>query len=98
MFAYYGGVAHVTVPDRLKQGVLKCHLYDPDLNPGYADLAGPAGEWVWGRKLGEADLSPRAFRARHRNAYVLTLVSGLVVVVMCSILERGARLAPGRPE
>jgi transposase len=39
MFAYYGGVAHVTVPDCLKQGVLKCHLYDPDLNPTYAALA-----------------------------------------------------------
>ena len=39
MFAFYGGVAHVTVPDCLKQGVLKCHLYDPDLNPGYAQLA-----------------------------------------------------------
>lgn len=39
MFAYYGGVAHVTVPDCLKQGVVKCHLYDPDLNPAYAQLA-----------------------------------------------------------
>jgi len=39
MFAYYGGATHVTVPDCLKQGVLKCHLYDPDLNPGYAALA-----------------------------------------------------------
>lgn len=39
MFDYYGGVPHVTVPDCLKQGVLKCHLYDPDLNPGYAQLA-----------------------------------------------------------
>jgi hypothetical protein len=39
MFAYFGGVSHVTVPDCLKQGVLKCHLYDPDLNPGYAELA-----------------------------------------------------------
>ena len=39
MFAYYGGVPHVTVPDCLKQGVLKCHLYDPDLNPSYAQLA-----------------------------------------------------------
>jgi hypothetical protein len=38
MFAFYGGVPHVTVPDCLKQGVLKCHLYDPDLNPGYAQL------------------------------------------------------------
>lgn len=38
MFVFYGGVSHVTVPDCLKQGVLKCHLYDPDLNPGYAAL------------------------------------------------------------
>ena len=35
----YGGVPHVTVPDCLKQGVLKCHRYDPDLNPSYAALA-----------------------------------------------------------
>jgi hypothetical protein len=34
-----GGITHVTVPDCLKQGVLKCHLYDPDLNPGYAQLS-----------------------------------------------------------
>jgi transposase len=39
MYAAFGGVPHVTVPDCLKQGVLKCHLYDPDLNPGYAQLA-----------------------------------------------------------
>ncbi len=39
MYAFYGGVPHVTVPDCLKQGVLKCHLYDPDLNPGYAEVA-----------------------------------------------------------
>jgi hypothetical protein len=38
MFAAYGGVTHVLVPDCLKQGVLKCHLYDPDLNPAYAAL------------------------------------------------------------
>src|SRR6201996_529711 len=43
MFEFYGGVAHVTVPDCLKQGVLKCHLYDPDLNPGYAELAAHYG-------------------------------------------------------
>jgi len=39
MFEFYGGVPHVTVPDCLKQGVLKCHIYDPDLNPAYAELA-----------------------------------------------------------
>jgi Integrase core domain len=39
MFEAFGGVAHVLVPDCLKQGVLKCHIYDPDLNPAYAELA-----------------------------------------------------------
>jgi hypothetical protein len=39
MYAFYGGVPHVTVPDCLRNGVLKCHLYDPDLNVGYAELA-----------------------------------------------------------
>jgi transposase len=38
MFAFYAGVPSVLVPDCLKQGVLKCHLYDPDLNPAYAAL------------------------------------------------------------
>jgi hypothetical protein len=38
MFEFYGGVPHILVPDCLKQGVLKCHLYDPDLNPSYAAL------------------------------------------------------------
>ncbi len=46
MFAFYGGVPHVTVPDCLKNGVLKCHLYDPDLNPGYAELAAQYGTAV----------------------------------------------------
>lgn len=38
MFEFYGGVPAVCVPDCLKTGVLKCHLYDPDLNPSYAAL------------------------------------------------------------
>ena len=39
MFEAFGGIPHVLVPDCLKQGVSKCHLYDPDLNPSYAELA-----------------------------------------------------------
>jgi hypothetical protein len=39
MYDYFGGVPQVTVPDCLKQGVSKCHLYDPDLNPAYQALA-----------------------------------------------------------
>ncbi len=54
MFAFYGGVAHVTVPDCLKTGVLKCHLYDPDLNPGYAELAGHYATAVVPARAGHA--------------------------------------------
>jgi transposase len=39
MFEAYGGVPAVLVPDCLKTGVLKCHRYDPDLNPDYVELA-----------------------------------------------------------
>ena len=78
MFAYYGGVVHVTVPDCLKQGVLKCHLYDPDLNPGYAQLATHFGTAVVAARPshpkdkaiveGLVKILMRYFRFRHRRA------------------------------
>lgn len=68
MFAYYGGVAHVTVPDCLKQGVLKCHLYDPDLNPGYAQLA--------------TDYSTAVVPARPDHPKDKAIVEGLVKILM----------------
>ncbi len=39
MYEAFGGVPHVTVCDCLKTGVIKTHRYDPDLNPGYAEIA-----------------------------------------------------------
>ena len=68
MFAFYGGVPHVTVPDCLKQGVLKCHLYDPDLNPGYAELA--------------AQYATCVVPARVRKPRDKAVVEGLVNILM----------------
>jgi len=68
MFTYYGGVPHVTVPDCLKQGVLKCHLYDPDLNPSYAELAAQFATTV---------VPARAKRPRDK-----AIVEGLVKILM----------------
>jgi transposase len=68
MFAFYGGVPAVTVPDCLKQGVLKCHLYDPDLNPGYAALAVHYGTAV--------------VPARARTPKDKAIVEGLVKILM----------------
>ena len=35
MWAYFGGVSKITVPDNLKSGVTKSHRYDPDINRNY---------------------------------------------------------------
>jgi len=39
MFEFYGGAPVVLVPDCLKNSVVKCHRYDPDLNQDYVELA-----------------------------------------------------------
>lgn len=38
-FSYLGGVPEIVVPDNLRSGVSKAHLYEPDLNPTYQDMA-----------------------------------------------------------
>ncbi|MHC4397765.1 MAG: IS21 family transposase, partial [Planctomycetota bacterium] len=43
MFAFFGGVPEVLVPDNLKSGVSKAHHYDPEINPTYQDLANHYG-------------------------------------------------------
>lgn len=68
MYNFYGGVPHVSVPDCLKQGVLKCHLYDPDLNPGYADLA---------TQFGTAIVPARVKKPQDK-----AIVEGLVKILM----------------
>jgi len=39
MFAYFGGVTELLVPDNLKSAVSKANNYDPDINPDYAAMA-----------------------------------------------------------
>jgi hypothetical protein len=72
MFAFYGGVPHVTVPDCLRQGVVKCHLYDPDLNEDYAHMA--------------AHFSTAIVPARVRKPKDKAIVEGLVKI-LCRYLR-----------
>lgn len=39
MFAFYGGVPELLVPDNQKTGVTRASRYEPDLNPAYTALA-----------------------------------------------------------
>ncbi len=38
-FEYLGGAPQLLVPDNLKSGVIHPHLYEPELNRTYAELA-----------------------------------------------------------
>ncbi|MGE4096173.1 MAG: IS21 family transposase, partial [Candidatus Binatia bacterium] len=42
-FEFFGGVPTIVVPDNLKSGVQRAHLYEPDLNPTYQDMAAHYG-------------------------------------------------------
>jgi hypothetical protein len=68
MYAFFGGVPRVTVPDNLKTGVTRAHLYDPDLNPAYTELA---------RHYGTAIVPARVKRPRDK-----ALVENAVGIVM----------------
>lgn len=68
MFEFYGGAARVLVCDRLKNGVVKSHLYDPDLNPDYVELA---------KHYGTAVVPARSRRPKDK-----ALVEGAVRILM----------------
>ncbi|HBF13090.1 MAG TPA: IS21 family transposase [Deltaproteobacteria bacterium] len=43
MWSFFGGVTPYVIPDNLKSGVSRAHLYDPDVNPTYCDFANAMG-------------------------------------------------------
>ena len=56
---FYGGAVRAIVPDNLKSGVTKACWYDPELNPGYRDLA---------EHFGMAVLPARPYHPRDKAA------------------------------
>lgn len=45
-FEFFGGVPEVVVPDNLKSGVTRAHIYEPDVNLAYTELATHYGTCV----------------------------------------------------
>jgi hypothetical protein len=68
MYEYFGGVPEVTTCDCLKQGVSKCHIYDPDINQAYSEHAKHHGTTI--------------VPARSRRPQDKALVEGAVKIVM----------------
>ena len=68
MYEFFKGVPAVTAPDCTKTAVSKCHLYDPDLNPNYTEMA---------RHYETAIVPARPYRPKDK-----ALVEGAVKIVM----------------
>lgn len=68
MYEFFNGVPGVTAPDCTKTAVSKCHLYDPDLNPAYTEMA---------RHYATAIVPARPSRPKDK-----ALVEGAVKIVM----------------
>jgi hypothetical protein len=61
-FEFFGGVPIRIVPDNLKTGILKADLYDPQFNPGYAELAHHYGAIIDPARSGKPKDKPRVER------------------------------------
>jgi hypothetical protein len=68
MFTFFGGVSKITVPDCLKQGVTRCHRYDPEINRSYRAFAKDFGTVI--------------VPARPRKPKDKALVEGAVKIIM----------------
>lgn len=68
MYTSFGGVPWLTVPDCLKQGVSRTHLYDPDINKSYQAMA--------------VDFGTAIAPARPAKPKDKSLVEGAVKIVM----------------
>jgi transposase len=68
MYKFFGGVPRITVPDCLKQGVSRCHRYDPEINRSYRAMA--------------KDLGTVIVPARPRKPKDKALVEGAVKLIM----------------
>lgn len=77
MYEFFQGVPLVTAPDNTKTAVIKTHLYDPDLNPEYRELA---------HHYGTSIVPARPYRPKDK-----ALVEGAVKLVMRAMRWRYRR-------
>ncbi len=77
-FRHFGGVNEIVVPDNLKSAVTSPHLYEPDLNKTYTDLA---------QHYGCAVIPARSYKPRDK-AKVEAAVQGVERWVMAPLRNR----------
>ena len=93
MYKYFGGVPKITVPDCLKQGVTRCHRYDPDINRSYQAMAQDFGTVIVPARPrhpkdkslveGAVKIIMRLFKWRYRRHTFTSLVEVNTAILIC---------------
>jgi len=93
MYKYFGGVPKITVPDCLKQGVTRCHRYDPEINRSYQSMAQDFGTVIVparprhpkdkGLVEGAVKITMRLFKWRYRKHMFTSLAEINAALLAC---------------
>lgn len=107
MFAYFGGVPEVLVPDNLRAGVSRPCRYDPEINPSYQQLAAhyqvavvPARPYKPQDKA-KAEAGVQLVerwilaRLRHQTFFSLAEANGCITALLKDLNERPFKQLPG---
>ncbi len=106
-FEFFQGCPAVLVPDNLKSAVTRAHRYDPDLNRGYAEMAGHYGvAIVLARVRKPRDKSPAEngvqrveqwilARLRHHQFFSLNELNGQIRTLLAELNHRPFQKLPG---
>ena len=99
-FAFFGGVAEITVPDNLKSAVTKACRYEPDLNPTYRDMARHYGTVIIPARAGNPRDKAKVEEAvqmverwivaplRHRRFFSLHELNAAIAEKLAALNER----------
>ncbi len=106
-FEFFQGCPAVLVPDNLKSAVTRAHRYDPDLNRGYAEMAGHYGVAIVPARVRKPrDKSPAEngvqrveqwilARLRHHQFFSLNELNGQIRTLLAELNHRPFQKLPG---
>lgn len=106
-FEFFQGCPAVLVPDNLKSAVTRAHRYDPDLNRGYAEMAGHYGVAVVPARVRKPrDKSPAEnggqrvepwilARLRHQQFFSLSELNRQIRTLLEELNQRPFQKLPG---
>jgi len=92
MFEAFGGVSEIVVPDNLKAGVTKAHIYDPDINANYQHFSEHYGFAIVPARVAEP--KDKAIAESAVGCITRQIIASLRNITFTSIGEINAAIKP----